>query len=308
MQSKTASSRFKRELPLYLMILVPVIFALVYNYFPLVGYMMAFVDYTPSSKGFLYAVFHSKFIGFDTFKMIFTAPDTFQVIFNTLFISVLKWMAKIFVPLIFALLLNEVTKKWFGKMALTITYIPFFLSWVVLGNILLTFFSPQDGTFNQVLTSLGLPTTYFFGTPNQFPFAVVLSDLWQQIGYNTIIYLAALTSVDVGMYEAASVDGAGRLKQMLYLTLPSITPIVILVAILGLGNILNAGQDQILNLYSPAVYSTGDVIDTYAFRMGIQNGLFSIATAVGLFKSVVTFIMISLSYLIANKFTNYKVI
>lgn len=302
------NSRFKRELPLYLMLILPVTFAIIFNYLPLVGLYMAFTDFLPSGNGFFYALFHSKFVGFDIFKTVLSTPDTFIVVRNTLFIASMKIVAKILVPLIFALLLNEVSKGWFKKLATTITYLPFFLSWVVLAGILLDVFSPQDGVFNKVITSMGFSSTFFFGTASQFPYAVVLSDLWQQIGYNTIIFLAALTSIDLSMYEAAMLDGAGRLKQTIHITLPSIAPIVMLVMILSLGSILNAGQDQILNLYNPGVYSTGDIIDTYAFRMGLQQGLFTIATAVGLFKSVVSFIMISISYFIANRFTQYKVI
>lgn len=301
-------SQLKRELPLYVMIMIPAILVFVFSYIPMAGIVMAFQDFVPSSHGFLYSLIHSRFVGLDVFRTLFISPDTKSVIANTFFISALKIVVKLLVPLIFALLLNEVTKNWFRKLATTITYLPFFLSWVVVGGVLLDFFSPQDGAFNHLLNQIGIThPTFFFGTASQFPYAVVVSDLWKEIGYNTIIFLAALTSVDVSMYEAAVIDGAGRWKQTIYLTLPAITPMVILVGILSLGNILNAGQDQILNLYSPVVYSSGDIIDTYAFRQGIQQGQFSIATAVGLFKSIVSFLMISVSYWLTNKWTGYRV-
>ena len=237
---------------------------------------------------------------------VYSYADT--ALFNTVFIASMEIVIKILVPLVFALLLNEVTSVWFKKAALTITYLPFFISWVVLGAILLNFFSPENGSFNSIIALFGLKPTFLFGSAGQFPFMVVITDLWQQIGYNTIIYLAALTSIDLTMYEAAIMDGAGRWKQTIFVTIPSIAPIVILVVILSMGNIVNLNFNQIFNLYSPAVYSSGDVIDTYAFRMGIQQGMFSIATAVGFFKSVVSFIMISISYFLASKFSNYKVI
>jgi putative aldouronate transport system permease protein len=262
----------KRELPLYGMLIVPVVLVFVYSYIPMVGFVMAFQDFVPYRQGFVYSLFHSEFVGLDVFKSLLHTPGVTSVIYNTFFISILKIVAKLIFPLIFALLLNEIAKSWFRKLVMGIHH-----------------------------------STFFFGNAVQFPYAVVLSDLWKEIGYNTIIFLAALTAVDPSMYEAAVIDGAGKWKQTLYLTLPSITPMIILVGILSLGNVLNAGQDQILNLYSPVVYSSGDIIDTFAFRQGIQQGQFSIATAVGLFKSLVSFTMISIAYLMANKLTNYKV-
>ena len=300
-------SKLKRELPLYLMLIIPVFLALVYNYFPMFGAIMAFQDFLPSSHGFLYALAHSRFVGLEVFKDIVNSPDAYLAVRNTVFISSMKVVVKLFVPLVLALLLNEVASVRFRKMVTTITYMPFFLSWVVLGGILLDFFSPQDGAFNKFMIMIGLAPTYFFGTAGQFPYAVVLSDLWKEVGYNTIIFLAAIISVDITMFESAIVDGAGRWKQTIHIMLPSIASIIVLVGILNLGNILNAGYDQIFNLYSPIVYSTGDIIDTFAFRTGIQQAMFSYATAIGLFKSVVSFILISLSYFIASKYSNYRV-
>lgn len=301
------NSKLKRELPLYAMLVLPMILALLYNYLPMAGLVMAFQDFMPSSHGFVYALIHSKFIGASVFKDLLNSPDALRAIFNTIFIASMKITAKLFVPLIFALLLNEVTSLKFRRAVTTITYIPFFLSWVVLGGILLDFFSPQNGAFNNFIALFGLKPTYFFGTASQFPFAVVLSDLWKEIGYNTIIFLAAIISVDTALYESAKVDGAGSWKQTIHVTIPSIAPMVVLVGILSLGNILNAGYDQIFNLYNPVVYSSGDIIDTFAFRMGIQQAMFSYATAVGLFKSVVSLILISASYFLANKYSRYRV-
>ena len=219
----------------------------------------------------------------------------------------MKIVAKLVFPMIFALLLNEVRRSWVKKTVQTITYLPYFLSWVVLGGILLDFFSPQDGTFTILFKSLGMETPYLFGNAAIFPYTLVITDLWKESGFNTIIFLAALTGIDLSLYEAAIVDGAGRWKQTLHITIPGISSIAVLVAILGLGNVLNAGFDQILNLYSPVVYSTGDIIDTFVYRTGLQSGRLSLATAVGFFKSVVSFLMISLSYKIANKYSQYRV-
>lgn len=300
-------SKLKRELPLYAMLLVPVTIVVIFAYIPILGNIMAFENFMPSRYGFIYALLHSKFVGLNVYKDVLALPNTLGVVWNTFFIATMKIILKLSVPLVFALLLNEVSKEWFRKAVATITYLPFFISWVVMAGILLDFFSPQDGAFNKVIELMGMKPTFFFGTASQFPYAVVLSDLWKEVGYNTIIFLAALTSVDVTLYEAAVIDGAGRWKQTLNVTIPSIAPIIVLVGILSLGNVLNAGQDEILNLYNPGVYSSGDIIDTFVFRQGIQMGQFSTATAVGLFKSVVSFVMISLSYIIANKYSDYRV-
>lgn len=302
-------AKIKSQLPLHLMLLVPMILVIIYNYGPMVGLLMAFQDYTPSSKGFFYSLFKSStWVGLDQFRYIFMMPDFFSIVRNTLVISVLKLISKIVFPLIFAMLLNEVTHKRFKKFVQSITFVPYFLSWVILGSILLEIFSPQDGIVTEILSWFGVKDFYFFGTPALFPFALVATDLWKEIGYNTIIFLAALTAIDPGLYEAASIDGAGRLKQVISISIPSVMPMVVLLAILGVGNILSAGFDQVFMLYSPAVYSTGDIIDTYSYRMGIQGTQYSLATAVGMFKSVVSFLMLWCSNFIAKKTSGYNII
>lgn len=302
-------AKVKGQLPLHLMLVLPMILVIVYNYGPMVGLLMAFQDYTPSSKGFFYSLFkNSTWVGVDQFRYIFMMPDFLSIVRNTLLISVLKLISKIVFPLIFAMLLNEVAYKKFKKFVQSITFVPYFLSWVILGNILLEIFSPQDGIVTEILSWFGVKDFYFFGTPALFPFALIVTDLWKEIGYNTIIFLAALTSIDPGLYEASSIDGAGRFRQVIHISIPSVMPMVVLLTILGVGNILNAGFDQVFMLYSPAVYSTGDIIDTYSYRMGIQSSQYSLATAVGLFKSVVSFLMLWGSNFIAKKTSGYNII
>ncbi|MEN6312610.1 MAG: ABC transporter permease subunit [Clostridiaceae bacterium] len=292
----------KRDFPLHIMLFVPVIFLIVYCYWPMVGILMAFEDFIPT-KGF----FGSRFVGLENFKYIFSMPDTLSIVWNTFFIAIMKIAIKIIIPLVFALLLNEVGKAWFKKLVQTITYFPYFLSWVVLGGILLDFFSPSDGLVNKFLNLLGKQSFYFFGDEKAFPFMVVLTEVWKNMGFNTIIFLAAITGIDPARYEAAIVDGAGRWKQTIYVTIPGIAGMIVLVSILAMGNILNAGFDQIFNLYSPLVYSTGDIIDTFVYRTALLDGQFNIGTAAGLFKSAISFVMITLSYTIANKYSNYRV-
>lgn len=294
-------------MPLYAMLILPLTIIIVYNYLPMLGIVMAFKEFTPSRFGFIDSLIKSKYVGLDIYKYVINNPDSFKVVWNTFFIASMKVAAKLIFPLIFALMLNEASKGWFRRLASTITYLPFLLSWVVVGGILRDVFSPQDGAFNQLVEMMNMNTTYFLGTASQFPYVLVITDLWKEAGYNTTIFLAALAGIDLTLYESSIIDGAGKRQQTIYVTIPSITPIVTLVAILSLGNIVNAGQDQILNLYSPTVYSTGDIIDTYAYRMGIQEGMYSVATAVGLFKSLISFIIISLSYIIANKYSSYRI-
>lgn len=297
----------KNQYTLHLMLLIPVILVLIYAYLPMVGILMAFQNYVPSKEGFFYALFHNEWVGLDIFKLMFSLPDTGEVIWNTIFISFMKIVAKIIFPLIFALLLNEIVNKTFKKLVQTITFIPFFLSWVVLGGILLQIFSPRTGIVNDMIVFFGGEPIYFWGDPKLFPYMIVLTDLWKDIGYNTIIFLAALTAIDPTFYEAAIMDGAGRWKQTIYLTIPNISSIVALVGILSLGSIMSAGLDQILMLYGPSVYSTGDVIDTYTYRMGLGTGQYSLATAVGLFKSVVSLILITSANWLATKYTEYRI-
>jgi len=292
----------KRDFPLHIMLSVPVIFLIVYCYWPMIGILMAFEDFIPT-KGF----FGSRFVGLENFKYIFSMPDTLSIVWNTFFIAIMKIVMKIIIPLVFALLLNEVGRAWLKKLVQTITYFPYFLSWVVLGGILLDFFSPSDGLVNKFLNLFGKESFYFFGDEKAFPFMVVLTEVWKNMGFNTIIFLAAITGIDPARYEAAIVDGAGRWKQTLYVTIPGIAGMIVLVSILSMGNILNAGFDQIFNLYSPLVYSTGDIIDTFVYRTALLDGQFNIGTAAGLFKSAISFVMITLSYTIANKYSNYRV-
>lgn len=304
---KRKRDKFLAQLPLHLMLLIPVGFVLVYNYLPMVGLWMAFTRYIPTLDGFWRSLWRSEFVGLDIFRLAFRLPTTGQVFFNTIFISVMKIISMLVFPVIFALLLNEVKRMWFKKAVQTVTFIPFFLSWVILAGIFLDVFNPRDGIVNQMLGWFDIGPIFFFGDARLFPYMMVFTEIWKNIGFNTIIILAAISGIDPSMYEAAVMDGAGHMKQARHITLPSIIPMITLLAILSLGNILNAGFEQIFNFYSPAVFSTGDIIDTMVFRIGLQDGNFSIATAIGLLRSVVSLLLISLSYFIAHKFSNYRV-
>ncbi|MOA17961.1 putative multiple-sugar transport system permease YteP [compost metagenome] len=195
-----------------------------------------------------------------------------------------------------------ILKRWIQ----TIVYLPHFLSWVILSGILLDIFS-YKGPVNGILSVFGISPTLFFARADLFPFIVVGSDVWKEFGFNTIIFLAALTGINPSLYEAAAIDGASRFQRLLNITLPGIITTVILLSVLSLGNVLNAGFDQIFNLYNPLVYSSGDIIDTWVYRTGLLNLQYGLATAMGLLKSVISFTLITISYFLAAKFANYRI-
>jgi len=290
------------SLPLHLMLLPAVVVVIIYEYGPMVGIVMAFQDYVPA-----FGFFGSDWVGFDNFEFVLSLPDTRQVVWNTIFIASMKIVAGLIAPLVTALLLNEVGKAAFRRSVQTVIYLPHFMSWVILGGILIDVLSPSDGIVNQILGVFGVDPIYFLGDNDWFPYTLVASDVWKEFGFTTIVYLAAITSIDPTLYEVASVDGAGRLRQTWHITLPGMAPIIVLLATLSLGNVLNAGFEQVFVMYSPQVYDSGDIIDTFVFRLGLIDFQYSAAAAVGLFKSVVSLLFIGLSYFLAVRFARYRI-
>ena len=295
------SVRLRKELPFHLMLLPGVLLVLVFKYIPMVGLSIAFQDYSP-----LFGILDQDWCGLENFRYIFSLSTFPRVIYNTMFIALLKIIAGIVVPVTFALMLNEVRNIGYKRTLQTVVYLPHFISWVALAGIFLDVLS-LDGILNSMLTGLGLKAVYFLGDEKVFPYTMVVTDVWKTFGWNAIVYLAAITGIDPQLYEAAYLDGAGRFRQTLHVTLPGIMPIVVLMSILSIGNVLRAGFDQIFNLYSPLVYSTGDIIDTFVYRMGILGAQFGPATAVGLFQSAVSFVLIVTGYWVADKFLGYRV-
>ena len=295
------SVRFRKELPFHIMLFPGVILVLIFKYIPMAGLSIAFQDYSP-----LFGLFEQDWCGFENFEYIFSLSTFPRVIYNTMFIALLKIIAGIIVPVTFALMLNEVKNIAYKRSLQTVVYLPHFISWVALAGIFLDVLS-LDGILNRMLGSIGVAPIYFLGDEKVFPYTMVVTDVWKTFGWNAIVYLAAVTGIDPELYEAAYLDGAGRFRQTLHVTLPGIMPIVVLMSILSIGNVLRAGFDQIFNLYSPLVYSTGDIIDTYVYRLGILGAQFGPATAVGLFQSAVSFVLIVAGYWIADKFLGYQV-
>lgn len=283
------------------MLLPGIILVILFSYVPMFGIIMAFEDYIPA-KGF----FHSKWIGLDNFKYMFSLPDSWTIFSNTVIIATLKIITGLVVPIIFALLLNEITAKKIKKVVQTVVYLPHFLSWAVLGTIVLNIFA-YDGPINQFIALFNIKPVMFMASNVWFRPVVIITNVWKEFGYGSIVYLAALTGIDPGLYEAAAIDGAGRFKQLIHVTLPGIAPIIVLMTALSLGNVLNAGFDQIFNLYNPLVYKTGDIIDTYVYRVGLIQRQYSFATAVGLLKSIVSLILIASSNFLAKKIANYQI-
>lgn len=287
---------------LFLMSVPFIIWICIFKFGPISGWLMAFEDYNPN-KGIL----GSPWVGLKHFITLFDSKQMFQIIRNTVVISALGIITGNIFPLIFALSLNEVMNMPFKRTIQTITYLPHFVSFVVVANIFLTIFS-VDGVYNSVLINLGIidSPTQVWANKNNFWGMVTLVNVWKEIGWNSIIYLAAISSIAVEQYEAATIDGCGRFSRMWYITIPSILPVVVLLWILSLGDIFNAGFDASYLLGNPVTRDTSEVIDTYVFRIGIENGMFSLSTAVTLFKILIGFLMVYISNLIARRYSEYS--
>ncbi len=292
----------KRNRVLYLMLVPTTVFLLIFNYYPLYGLVISFQDYYPG-KGF----FGSPWVGLKWFKQLASMPDSGQILYNTMFIAMMKIIFTNVVSIIFALLLNEIARIKFKRVTQTLVYLPHFLSWVVVGGVFIDLLSGNgliNLFFKQVLNLEAIP---FLSSSRLFPYTLIVTDIWKGFGWGAIIFLASLSGIDPLLYEAAIVDGANRWKQTIHITLPGMMATIILVMTLALGRVLNAGFEQVLVLYSPVVYSTGDIIDTYVYRVGLEQFQFSLSTAVGMFKSVVAMALISVSYFLAFKFTDYRI-
>ncbi len=278
---------------IYLMLLPVVAYFVIFKYVPLFGIQIAFKSFSPF-KGIL----GSPWVGLDNFKSFFESYYFVRLLKNTLLISIFDIIAGFPAPIIFALLLNEIRNKRFKSTIQTISYLPHFISTVVVGGMILDFFS-RNGVVNNVLNIFGIETISFMSSPEWFRPIFIGTNIWQHMGWSSIIYLAALSGVDVQLYEAATIDGANRFKQVIYVTIPSILPTVIIMLILRLGSIMTVGFEKIMLLYNPAIYDTADVISTFVYRKGILESSYSYSTAIDLFNSVINFTLLVL----VNKFS-----
>ncbi len=282
------------------MVVPALAYFIIFQYLPLWNAQIAFKDFKP-----LLGVWKSPFIGFDHFVTFFKSFYFTQLIGNTIIISVLKLIIGIPMAIVLALALYETTFKRFGTLVQTVAYLPHFLSWVIMLGVLLMMLSPGDGLINAIIKSTGGKPITFLTSPHWFRFIVVASDIWKETGWATIIYLAALMGLDPTLFEAAQVDGASRMQRIWYISLPGILPVIVILTMLRLGHILNAGFNQIFVLYSLPVYSVGDIIDTWVYRSGILDFQLSLATAVGLFKGVIGLVLILVANRVAKRVAGY---
>ena len=283
---------------LYLMLLPGLIYFIVFRYGPLWYAQIAFRDFSPRL-----GVVGSEFVGFEHFKTFFNSYYFKQIMGNTLIISFAKLVVGTPMAVILALALNETRFSLLKRVVQTVTYMPHFLSWVVVGGILLAMLSASDGLVNNAITGLGGESIPFMSTPSLFRQVIVASDVWKETGWSAILYLAALVAIDPTLYEAAAVDGATRLQRIRHISLPGMLSVIVLVTLLRLGHILDAGFTQILVIYSLPVYSVSDIIDTWVYRQGILNFQFSVAAAVGLFKGVIGFALVLTANYLARIYT-----
>lgn len=295
--------RFKKDIPFHLMLLPGIIITFIFSYIPMAGMVIAFQKFIPARGLFG----DQKWIGLGNFEYLLNMPGAMKALRNTIQIASSKIVLTLLVPITVAILLNEVRSSKFRRIVQTAIYLPYFISWVIFAGIMIDILSPSTGIFNQFLSFLGIDPIFFLGSNKYFQGTIIWTDIWKGFGFGTVIYLAAITGIDPGLYEAATMDGANRFRKIWHITLPGMRMIIVLMAVLALGNILNAGFDQVYNLLSPQVYETGDIIDTFIYRIGMVDAQFGPATAMGVFKSLVSFTFISLSYFISYKFFDYRI-
>lgn len=282
---------------LYMLILPAFIVILIFSYGPMYGVLLAFQKFE-YNKSFL----KFAFVGLDNFTYLFRQADFLRAFRNTVIIGFGKLLVGFFPPIILALMLNEVRNKTYKKIVQSVLYLPYFLSWVIISGILYSLLSSTAGVYGKVAVEMGIKPIRILGNPKYYRAILYISEIWKTAGWGTIIYLAAITGVNPELYESAVLDGAGRLKQIWYITLPSIKYTILILLILNCGSIMDAGFDQIFNTYSTSVYSVGDIIDTYVYRLGIKSAKYDISAAAGLLKSVINCTMLVVANTVSKLF------
>ncbi|MDR1061957.1 MAG: ABC transporter permease subunit [Clostridiales bacterium] len=294
-------ARLRRSWLLYAMLAPPLALLAIFSYAPLYGLIMAFQNYSPA-KGFS----GSEFVGLKWFRMAMGMPDFKNILANTLSMAVGKIACGQLAAIVFALLLSEIRNMPYKRTVQTIAYFPHFLSWVIIGGVFIDLLSTR-GLVNQLIGLFGASPVFFLGSSGHFQPTMIALETWKEFGYGAIIYLAAITGISHELYEAATIDGAGRLKRVWHVTLPGISVTIVMLAVLAIGGILSAGFDQILVMYNPAVYETGDILDTFIYRQGLIDAQFSLSTAIGLFKSAIGLALMLLANGLASKFAGYRI-
>ncbi|WP_020618317.1 ABC transporter permease subunit [Paenibacillus daejeonensis] len=296
-QSSPNRRRLKQNIPWLIMFAPVAVYFILFKYVPMGGLVIAFKDYH-----FLHGVWGSEWAGLKNFQMLFTDPATITTIRNTLMISVLSMVVGFPFPIVLAIMFNEVRKLWFRKSLQTLLYLPHFLSWVIVGGMVITLFSQETGAVNALWERLTGSTYPFLYNEASWLTIFLGSGVWKEAGFGAIIYLAALANIDPHLYEAANLDGAGKFKQIWHITLPGITPVIVLMLILGMGRVMEVGFDQVYMLQNPVVSNISEVISTYIYRMGLQGAQFSITTAMGMFEAVIGLILVIAANGVARRF------
>lgn len=294
-KSSALKHHFEKYWAYYIMMLPGIIYLTMFKYIPMMGSVIAFKDYS-TYKGIL----KSAWCGIENFKKLFTYPDFYKILRNTIVLGLLKTILTFPIPVILALMLNELRNAKVKKGIQTIICIPYFVSWVVVGGLVFDIFG-VGGLFNNVREFLGMDILLVMQKESWFRSIYVMSTIWKESGWGTVVYLAAISGIDPSLYESAEMDGASRFQKMRYITFPLLIPTVLTLLLLSIGSFLTLGFDQVYNLYTPMTYAVADIFDTYVFRVGIQQARYSFATAVGLFQSVVGLIMVVTFNKIANK-------
>ena len=294
----SAKLRFKpgRDIPVYMLLLPAALLLFVFHYLPIYGIIIAFQDFSPF-KG----VLGSDWVGFKYFEQFLTDPNFWRVFKNTIVINLMQIIIGFPIPIIFAIFLNELWSNRFKKVVQTVSYLPHFISWVVAASIIVTMLSPSTGLINRAIEALGGEPVYFLAKQEYFRMIIVITAVWKELGMQSVYYIAALASIDTELYEAAKMDGAGKIKQTIHVTLPGLLPIISILLILKIGHMVTIGFEQIFLLYNPLVYDVGDVISTYTYRLGIEQTQYSLTTAIGFSQSVVNFMLVFLANKVSKK-------
>lgn len=298
---KLILSRISRSRYIYLILIPVVIWYILFSYVPMYGVVLAWKDYRHTL-----GIVGSPWVQWENFEIIFSNPQMITAIKNTIVISLLKLVFCFPAPIILALFLNEITSKIYKKSVQTMIYLPNFISWVIIGGLVATMFAMDDGIVNNVISSLGGERIGFLRESKYFYVILIGCEIWKGTGWGTVIYIAAISGIDPTLYEAAKIDGCKRFGLMWHITLPSILPIITIMFLIQLSNIMNAGFDPVYNLYNSTVYDVADIIDTLLYRLGVSNGKYEQATAIGLFKNLINFILLIGGNALTKKMTGYS--
>lgn len=289
--------RLKQNLPLFIMLVPVIAYYILFKYWPMGGLVIAFKNYNFSD-----GILGSPWVGLKYFKLLFSSSNTLQIIWNTFWLSLLSLVFGFPIPIFLAILLNEVRRSWFKRWVQTIIYLPHFFSWIIISGIVLSLFATDYGSINKVLKLFNMEPINFLYESHSWVSIFIGSGVWKEMGFSTIIYLAALTTIDPSLYESAGIDGATKWRQMWHVTLPGIRHTIILLLILAMGKVMEVGFDQVYNLQNAAVSDVSEVISTYIYKIGLGSSQFSLTTAMGFFESIISCSLVLIANRIAKKF------